>query len=169
MNIGTTLPGSSQYLAGVLLKSTAAINATVIPHRTSPEVLGALLRGDIAAAIESYSALRSAIDAGQVRPIVSSGTERSLPNVPTARESGMPKFEVVGWNALFAPAGTPSGVIEYLNKQITEVIALPDFRKRVEELGGSPRSSTPADLAHLLETDIAKWRAVVDEAGIERK
>ncbi len=169
MTIGTTLPGSSQYLSGVLLKATADIKATVVPHRTSPEVLAALLRGDITAGIESYSALRSAIDSGQVRAIVSSGTERTLANVPTARESGMPKFEVLGWNALFAPARTPPAVIEFLNKQIVDVVALPDFRKRVTELGGIPASSTPAELAELLAKDIAKWRAVVDEAGIERQ
>jgi tripartite-type tricarboxylate transporter receptor subunit TctC len=169
MTIGTTLPGSSQYLSGVLLKATAGIRATVVPHRTSPEVLGALLRGDIAAGIESYSALRPAIDSGQLRVIVSSGTERTLADVPTAREAGMPKFEVLGWNALFAPAGTPPEVIAFLNKQITEVVALPDFGKRVTELGGIPQASTPAELAQLLESDIAKWRAVVDQAGIERK
>ena len=169
MNIGTTLPGSSQYLAGALLKSTADITATVIPFRTSPDVLTALLRGDIAMGIESYSALGAAIDAGQIRPIASSGTARTLANVPTARESGLPKFEVVGWNALFAPAGTPDDVIAFLNQEIRDVVALPDFRKRVTELGGIPDSSTPAELADLLAKDIAKWRAVVDEAGIERK
>jgi tripartite-type tricarboxylate transporter receptor subunit TctC len=169
MRIGTTLPGSSQYMAGALLKSAAAIPSTVITYRTSPDVLRALLRGDVAAAIESYSALRPAIDSGQVRAIVSTGTERTLPKVPTARESGMPKFEVLGWNALFAPARTPPDVIDFLNKQIAAVIALPDFRKRVAELGGIPQSSTPAELAELLTTDIIKWRAVVKEAGIERK
>ena len=169
MNIGTTLPGSSQYLSGVLLKATADIKATVVPYRTSPEVLAALLRGDIAAGIESYSALRPAIDSGQVRAIISSGTERTLATVPTARESGMPKFEVLGWNALFAPTGTPPDVIAFLNRQITEVVALPDFRQRVTELGGIAQSSTPAELAQLLASDIAKWRAVIDQAGIERK
>lgn len=169
MTIGTTLPGSSQYLSGVLLKATADIKATVVPHRTSPEVLGALLRGDIAAGIESYSALRPAIDSGQVRAIVSSGTERTLADVPTARERGMPKFEVLGWNALFAPAGTPPEVTAFLNREITQAVALPDFHKRVTELGGIPKSSTPAELAQLLASDIAKWRAVIDQAGIERK
>ena len=169
MTIGTTLPGSSQYLSGVLLKATAGIKATVVPHRTSPEVLAALLRGDIAAGIESYSALRPAIDSGQVRAIASTGTERTLANVPTTREAGMPKFEVLGWNALFAPAGTPLEVISFLNREIVDAVAQPDFQKRVTELGGIPKSSTPAELAQLLASDIAKWRAVIDQAGIERK
>ena len=105
MNLGTTLAGSSQFLAGALFRSVADIKATQVPFRTTPDVLLALLRGDIDVAVESDGALKSAIDDGQVRPIVSSGTARSLPEVPTAAERGLPRFEVVGWNALFAPAG----------------------------------------------------------------
>lgn len=169
MNLGTTLAGSSQFLAGALFRSVAGIKATQVPFRTTPDVLLALLRNDIDVAIESYGALKSAIDDGQLRPIISSGTTRSLPNVPTAAESGMPKFEVVGWNALFAPAGTPPEVISRLNKEIVEIVAMPDMRKRVAELGGQARSSTPEALAEHLKNDIAKWRMVVQQAGLERQ
>ena len=119
MNLATTLPGSSpQFMAGALFRSVAKVKSTQVPFRTSPDVLLAVMRGDVDVAIESYGALRSAIDGGQVRPIVSTGTHRSLPNVPTSRESGMPQFEMLGWNALFAPAGTPPEVIACLNKEI---------------------------------------------------
>jgi tripartite-type tricarboxylate transporter receptor subunit TctC len=169
MNIGTTIPGSAQNLAGALFKATAGIKATLVPFRSSPDVLVALLRDDITVAIESYAALRSAIDDGQIRPIASSGTARTLPNVPTSREAGMPAFEVVGWNALFAPAGTPPEVIAQLHKAIGDVVAMPDFRKRVVELGGIPQASTAEELAERLRTDIKKWNAIIDQAGIERK
>src|ERR1051326_5494624 len=111
----------------------------------------------------------AASTSGQVRALASTGTERTLANVPTTREAGMPKFEVLGWNALFAPAGTPLEVISFLNREIVDAVAQPDFQKRVTELGGIPKSSTPAELAQLLASDIAKWRAVIDQAGIERK
>ena len=169
MNIGTTIPGSAQNLAGALFKSVAGIKSTLVPYRTSPDVLVALLRNDITVAIESYAALRSAIDQGQIRPIVSSGPARSMPNVPTSRESNLPNFEVVGWNALFAPAGTPPDVIAYLNKEINASVNSPDFRKRVLEIGGIPHASSEVDLAKRLRTDIDKWKAIVDQAGIERK
>jgi tripartite-type tricarboxylate transporter receptor subunit TctC len=169
MNIGTTLAGSSQFLAGALFRSVADIKATQVPFRTTPDVLLALLRGDIDVAIESYGALKSAIDEGQVRPIVSSGVTRSLPNVPTAAESGLPRFEVVGWNALFAPAGTPSEVIARLNKEIVEIVALPAVRERMSELGGQAGGSTPEALALHLKKDIAKWKMVVEQAGLERQ
>jgi tripartite-type tricarboxylate transporter receptor subunit TctC len=169
MNIGTTLAGSSQFLAGALFRSVADIKATQVPFRTTPDVLLALLRGDIDVAIESYGALKSAIDEGQVRPIVSSGVTRSLPNVPTAAESSLPRFEVVGWNALFAPAGTPSEVIARLNKEIVEIVALPAVRERMSELGGQAGGSTPEALALHLKKDIAKWKMVVEQAGLERQ
>jgi len=169
MNLGTTLAGSSQFLAGALFRSVAGIKATQVPFRTTPDVLLALLRDDVDVAIESYGALKSSIDDGQVRPIVSSGTMRSLPNVPTAAESGLPKFEIIGWNALFAPAGTPPEAIARLNKEIVEIVAMPEVRKRMAELGGEARGSTPEALAQHLKNDIAKWRMVVEQAGIERQ
>jgi tripartite-type tricarboxylate transporter receptor subunit TctC len=169
MNLGTTLAGSSQFLAGALFRSVADIKATQVPFRTTPDVLLALLRGDIDVAVESYGALKSAIDDGQVRPIVSSGTARSLPDVPTAAESGLPRFEVVGWNALFAPAGTPPEVIARLNQAVVEVVAMPEVRERMKELGGQARGSTPEALAKHLKDDINKWKMVVEQAGIERQ
>ena len=169
MNLGTTLAGSSQFLAGALFRSVADIKATQVPFRTTPDVLLALLRGDIDVAVESYGALKSAIDDGQVRPIVSSGTARSLPDVPTAAESGLPRFEVVGWNALFAPAGTPPEVIARLNQAVVEVVAMPQVRERMNELGGQARGSTPEALAKHLKDDINKWKMVVEQAGIERQ
>ncbi len=169
MNLGTTLAGSSQFLAGALFRSVADIKVTQVPFRTTPDVLLALLRDDVDVAIESYGALKSSIDDGQVRPIVSSGTTRSLPNVPTAAESGLPKFEVIGWNALFAPAGTPPEAIARLNKEIVEIVAMPEVRKRMAELGGEAHGSTPEALAQHLKNDIAKWKMVVEQAGIERQ
>jgi tripartite-type tricarboxylate transporter receptor subunit TctC len=169
LNLGTTLAGSSQFLSGALFRSVAGIKATQVPFRTTPDLLIALLRGDVDVAVESYGALKSAIDDGKVRPIVSSGTSRSLPNVPTAAESGLPKFEVLGWNALFAPAGTPPEVIARLNKEIVEIVAMPEVRQRIAELGGEARGSTPEGLAQHLKKDIAKWRMVVEQAGLERQ
>ena len=169
MNLATTLPGSSQFMAGALFRSVAKVKITQVPFRTTPDVLLAVMRGDVDVAIESYGALKSAIDGGQVRPIVSTGTHRSLPDVPTAAESGMPQFEMLGWNALFAPAGTPPEVIALLNKEIVEIVALPDMRKRMAELGGEAHGSTPEALAEHLKKDIAKWKMVVEQAGIERQ
>jgi tripartite-type tricarboxylate transporter receptor subunit TctC len=156
-------------MAGALFRSVTNPKITRVPFRTTPDVLIAVMRGDVGVAIESYGALRSAIDSGAVRPFVSTGKARSLPNVPTGAESGLPQFEMLGWNALFAPAGTPPEVIARLNKEIVEITAMPEMQKQMAELGGQARGSTPEELAELLKNDIAKWKMVVERAGIERQ
>jgi putative tricarboxylic transport membrane protein len=169
LNIGTVNPGTTQHLSAELFKATTGIEATIVPFRSSSEVLTALLRDDVTIAFETYAALKGAIDIGQIRPIASSGPTRSLPDVPTVRESGVPTFEVTAWNGIFAPAKTPQAIIDLLNRHIVEVVAMPDVRKRILELGTEPRSSTPAELGARLHGDIAKWAAVIEQAHIEKK
>jgi tripartite-type tricarboxylate transporter receptor subunit TctC len=167
-NIGTINPGSTQNVTGELLRSTAAIPMTIVPHRTSAEVLTALLRGDIQIGIESYAALKSAVDARQVRAIASSGSRRSpqQPDVPTLRESGI-DAAVDGWNSLVAPAGTPPDIIAFLNREVRAIIEDTDFRTRMIELGGEPLTGTPEELDARLKSDAAMWADVVKKANLQ--
>jgi tripartite-type tricarboxylate transporter receptor subunit TctC len=167
-NVGTINPGSTQNVTGELLRATAGIPMSVVPHRTSSEVLTSLLRGDIQIGVESYAALKSAIDAKQIRAIASSGTRRSplQPDVPTLRESGI-DAAVDGWNSLMAPAGTPRDIIAFLSGHVRAAIADPDFQKRMIDLGGEPASSTPEELDARLKSDIGMWAAVVKKAGLQ--
>ena len=167
-NVGTINPGSTQNLSAELLRSATGANMTIVPFRSTPEVMTALLRDDIQIAVESYAALKAQIDAGQIRPIAGTGEARSpmLPNVPTLRESGV-AAEVVGWNALVAPARTPKDVVAALNRHIAAIVAMPDFRQRLLDLGTEARASTPAELGARLSADIDKWAAVIKQAGLE--
>jgi putative tricarboxylic transport membrane protein len=169
-NVGTINPGSTQNLSAELLKAATGVNMTIVPYRSTPEVLTALLRDDVHIMIESYAALKAPIDDGRVRPIAATGETRSpvLPNVPTLRESGL-GAEVVGWNALVAPAQTPRPIVELLNRHVTTIVAQPDFRQRLIELGTEARASTPEELGARLSADIDKWAAVIKQAGIEAR
>jgi tripartite-type tricarboxylate transporter receptor subunit TctC len=120
--------------------------------------------------IESYAALKAQIDDGRVRAIAGTGEARSpmLLDVPTLRESGVPA-EVVGWNALVAPAQTPKDIIVLLNRHLQAIVAQPDFRQRLLELGTEARASTPDELGARLSSDIEKWAAVIKQAGIETR
>ena len=169
MNIGTINPGSTQNLSAELFKSTAKMPAQIVPFRGSPDIQVALLRNDITLGFESYAALKGAIDDKQIRAIASSGPTRSLPDVPTVQEAGVPGYEVLGWNALFAPAGTPPAVVEFLNKEIVAIGNMPDVKAKIKELGGEARPSTPQEIGDRLKADIAKWAKVIDDAGIEKK
>jgi tripartite-type tricarboxylate transporter receptor subunit TctC len=167
-NVGTINPGSTQNVTAELLRSTAGIPMTVVPHRTSAEVLTSLLRGDTQIGVESYAALKSGIDARQIRAIASSGSKRSplQPDVPTLRESGI-DAAVDGWNSLVAPAGTPREVVVFLSGQIRAIIGDPDFRKRMIDLGGEPVACSPEELDARLKSDVEMWAAVVKKAGLE--
>jgi tripartite-type tricarboxylate transporter receptor subunit TctC len=170
-NMGTINPGSTQNLTGELFKAKAGLSGAVVPFRTTPDVLTALVRGDIDVGFETYTALKAQIDAGLIRAVAGTGEARSpvLPNVPTAKEAGMPDYVVVGWNALVAPTGTPPEVIDILHRHIKTVVDMPDVKQRFLDLGSEAGSSTPQELGDRLKADIAKWNAVIDQAKIERQ
>jgi tripartite-type tricarboxylate transporter receptor subunit TctC len=167
-NIGTINRGSTQNTTAELLRSVTGVKMAIVPFRSTGEVATALLRGDVTIAVESYAALKAQIDEGALRAIAGTGEARSalLANVPTLRESGI-AAEVVGWNALVAPAGTPAEVVATLNRYVRAVVESPEFRQRMRELGTEARSSTPQELGARLKADIEKWAIVVKQAGIE--
>ncbi len=167
--LGSINPGSTQNLSAELFKSSAQMTATVIPYKSTPEVLTALLRGDVDVGFESYAALKGSIDGGQLRAIAVTGQARApwLPNVPTVKEAGLAGYDVTGWNALFAPARTPPQIVQQLNREVNEVLQLPDVKRRLLELGTEGKGSTPAEMGNLLRNDIAKWAAVIKQAGIQ--
>lgn len=169
LNIGTINPGSTQNLSAELFKSVAKLDGAVVPFKSTPEVLTALLRGDVDVGFESYAALKGAVDGGQVRAIAATAGARSawLPQVPTVREAGVSGYEVTGWNALYAPAGTPPAAVQTLSTALREVMQLPDVKRRFLELGTEPRASTPAEMAGVFRTDAAKWGQVIQQTGIK--
>ncbi len=169
INIGTINPGSTQNLSAELFKTTAKLRAQVIPFKSTPEVLTALIRGDVDVGFESYAALKGAVDTGQIRAIAATGSARSawLPNVPTVKEAGVPGYEVSGWNSLYAPAGTPPAVIQTLNAAMREVMQMPDVKRRLLDLGTEAKASTSAEMAEIFKADASKWGQVIKESGIK--
>lgn len=167
MNFGTINPGSSQNLSAELFKSTAGISTTIVPYRTTPETMVALKRDDVTVVFESYAALKGAIDSGEARAIASTGRERSLPNVPTVRESGLPAYDVLGWNAIFAPAGTPKEIVERLSREVTAVMNDPEVIKILTDQQVTPFPMPQREFVELVKTDLDKWAKVIKTAGIK--
>jgi tripartite-type tricarboxylate transporter receptor subunit TctC len=171
VNVGTINVGGTQNLTAELFKSTAGAHFVIVPFRTSPDVVVGLLRNDVQLAMDFYAALKPTLDGGKGRAIATSGSQRSpeLPNVPTVQEAGVAGFDVVAWNGLYAPAGTPQQVIETLNKALHEVLADPALKKRALELGIDARASSPDELDQRMRSDIAKWGAVIANAHIPKQ
>lgn len=171
INVATINVGSSQNLSAELLKTSAGVQFTVVPYRATPEGIVGLLRNDVQIMIDSYSAMKSNLQEKKVIALATTGKTRSLalPDVPSVQEAGVPNYEVLSWNAFFAKAGTPQPIIDALNAGLKKVLADPEVKKKMLDLGIEAKSSTPAEIAARLNDDIKKWGAVIDQAKIEKQ
>jgi tripartite-type tricarboxylate transporter receptor subunit TctC len=171
LNVGTINVGSTQNLSAELLKTAAGVDVVIVPFRGTPEVQVALLQGNIVLMIDSYSTIKGNLADGKFRALATSGPVRpeSTPDIPTAREGGVANYDVVSWNALFAPKGTPPEIIKTLNDALHEILADPDVKKKLLELGIEAKASTPEEIAARLKSDIEKWQKVIETAGISKQ
>ena len=171
LNVGTINIGSTQNLSAELFKTTAGIDFTIIHYRATPEIQVALLQGDIALMIDSYSSMKGNLADNKFRALASSGPARteSTPDVATVRESGVADYDVVSWNALFAPAGTPPDIVNKLNGALRDILADAEVKKRLIELGIEAKASTPQEISARLTSDIDKWQKVIEKAGIQKQ
>jgi tripartite-type tricarboxylate transporter receptor subunit TctC len=171
LNFATINPGSTQNLSALLFRSVAGIDVTVVPFKTSADAATAVIAGNADAVFESYAAMKGLVSGGRLKPLASTATKSFgyLPNLPTVIEAGVPGYEVSGWNALAAPAGTPADVIAILNRHVNTVISQGDFKAKMLDSGTLAYAGTPEELRKQLAEDIAKWKAVIDKAGIPQQ
>ena len=171
LNVGTINIGSTQNLSAELFKTASGIDFTIIPYRATPEIQVSLLQGDIALMIDSFSSMKGNLADNKFRALASSGPVRSesTPDVATVRESGVADYDVVSWNALFAPAGTPPEIVNKLNGALRDILADAEVKKRLIELGIEAKASTPQEISARLKSDIDKWQKVIEKAGIQKQ
>ena len=171
LNIGSINIGSTQHLAAELFKSSAAIDAQVVPFNGTPALITALRGRQVDVGVEILGPTLPQVRAGALRVLAVTGEQRSavLPDVPTAVELGVQGFVATSWNALAAPARTPRLVVERLQREVVATVATPAVQQQLRALNVEPRTSTPGQAAALLKTDIERWRAVIERAGIPRQ
>lgn len=171
MNIGTITPGGTQHLAGELFRSTAGIDALVVPHKTTGEVIVAARNGNVDLAVDFIAPLLANIKSGALRALAVTAGKRfpGLPDVPTAIEAGVAGYDVASWNAMAAPAKTPRAVVDRVNAELRKAIAAPDVQKRFEELGVEGRTSTPEQLRDFFIAESKRWTRVVEAAKIPKQ
>jgi tripartite-type tricarboxylate transporter receptor subunit TctC len=169
LTIGTIALGSTQNQAAELFKSSAGIDALIVPYKGSPAVLNAVRAGEIDIAFEILGPMLAQIKGGAVRALAVTAQTRLdvLGDVPTVREAiGLRDYVVASWNALAAPAGTPAAIIERVGAAARTAIAAPAVRQRLAALGVRPQAGTPAELHELLTREIDRWRSVILAAHI---
>jgi tripartite-type tricarboxylate transporter receptor subunit TctC len=171
LNIGTITPGGTQHLAGELFRSTAGIDALVVPHKTTGEVVVGVRNGNLDVGVDFIAPLISGIKSGDLRPLAVTAGKRQpqLPDVPTADESGVKGYDVASWNALAAPAKTPAAVIRRVQAELEKALAAPDVQKRFAELGVEPRPSSPEALREFFMSESKRWSQVVEAAKIPKQ
>lgn len=171
LNVGSINIGSTQNLAAELFKSTADIEAQVVPFKGTPELIGAIRGQQVDVAVEILSPMLTHIQSGALRALAVTGEKRSivLPDVPTAVESGVKDFVASSWNALAVPAKTPRPVVDRLQREIAAALADAGVREKLRGLNIDARSSTPEQTAALLASDIRRWSGVIERANIPKQ
>jgi tripartite-type tricarboxylate transporter receptor subunit TctC len=173
LNIATVNVGSTQNLAAELFKSTAGIQAQVVPFNGTPAVITALRGGQVDAAVEILGPVKAQVTSGALRALAVMGEKRAaaLPPVPTLAETGgaLAHFDVASWNGLAAPAGTPHDVVQRLASEMGAVLSNPQVRTKLAQLDVEARAGTPAQLSALLASEVRRWREVIQRAGIPQQ
>jgi len=161
--------GGSHQLSAELFKQNAGIDMIHVPYKSGSAGLTDLMAGNVTMMFDQmYSAMPS-IKADKLRPIAITSKKRSplLPNIPTFAEAGYPKVEVLNWQGLIAPKGTPKAIIDQLNAAANEALKDPQLRELMLSQGNEIGGGSPAEFSALIKSESAKWSAVVKTANIK--
>jgi tripartite-type tricarboxylate transporter receptor subunit TctC len=163
--------GAASHLCGMLFMSAIQTDLTTVPYKGTAPAMNDLLGGQVDFMCDQTTNTTSQIKAEKIKVYAVSTKKRvpSLPNVPTADEAGLPGFEVGIWHALYAPKGTPKAVIDKLNQALKTALKDATVKQRFADLGTEPIAdslATPAAHKAHLQAEIAKWKPVIEKAGV---
>ncbi len=169
ITFGSAGNGNTGHLAGELFDAMAGVKMTHVPYKGSAQVVNAMLAGDIQLTFDSISTSMPQIRAGRMTALAVTSSKRAAlaPDVPTLAEAGVPGFDINGWYAILAPAGTPRAIVDKLSTEIASVLTLPDLRAQIAANGYEPVGSTPEALGVHIDTELVRWHKVVQEAGVK--
>jgi len=169
MSYGSAGVGSLNHLSMVLFLKQAGLDMVHVPYKGNAPALGDVVAGHVQAMFSNLSDALPQAKAGNVRMLAVSSEQRSIlaTEVPTVAESGYPKFKVLTWNGLMAPAGTPKEIVDKLSSEIAKAVKEPKFREQLVNYGADPLGDTPAEYRAMLERDISVWAEAVAAAGVK--
>lgn len=162
--------GASNHLLGEFLNGRLGLAMTHVPFRGGAPGMQAVMQGATSMFFENVPTVIGAIRGNQLRPLVVSGRTRdpSLPDVPTLAEAGLPDAVIEPWFGYMAPRGTPPAIVARLNAFFEAANQDPALRARLAELGARPEGGPPARFAAHVQSELARWRQVVEQNRIER-
>jgi tripartite-type tricarboxylate transporter receptor subunit TctC len=168
-NYATVGVGSTQHLTAELFRQRAGLQAQAVSFRTTGEVVTALLRKDVAFAVDLAHAVRGQVASGELKLIAVATSKRfpAIPDVPTMAESGMPDFVVNGWYGMVYPAGVPKPIIDKSHAALTQVLSRDAVKKQLENIGAEAALSSPQEFGKLIAEEVVRWRDVAKTAGLQ--
>lgn len=162
--------GSSLQLFTELFKREAGVDVLHIPYRGALEASMAAIAGEVDLLVQFASGnVINHVKAGKLKAYAVASDKRleGLPDVPTAAEAGLPGLRLQAWYGLFAPAGTPDALVQKINKDLNEALALPDIQERLKGINLQPTPSTPAEFDRFFRAESERWAALIKAAGIQ--
>jgi tripartite-type tricarboxylate transporter receptor subunit TctC len=168
--LGSSGTATSGHLGAELLMSRAGISLTHVPYKGSTPALTDLIGGQVQVMVDNLVTAAPQIKAGRVRALAVTGLQRvpGFPEeIPTIAESGYPGFDVTVWVGLMAPGKTPPAIIDTLNREVAKILAQPQIKQKVAEMGGATIPMSPAEFSAFVRAEIDKWGAVTKAANIK--
>ncbi len=168
LNYASSGNGTTAHLAGEMFKNMARIDIVHVPYKGTVEGVTDLIGGQVHMMFAIMQSSFPYVKAGKLRALAVSGAKRSqsAPDLPTIGESGVPGYEFISWNGVHVTAGTSKAIVARIHTELIKVLALPDVRERMFNLGMEIAGSTPEELAALVNSDIAKWGKVIKASGV---
>jgi tripartite-type tricarboxylate transporter receptor subunit TctC len=169
LNYAVSYIGSFAYLSAELLKHDLGIAMQAVPYRGGAPVAAAIASGEVPVGMLDTAAIMPMIASGQVIPLGITEPERvrSMPNIPTLREAGVPNFSTSSWLAMFAPRGTPDDRIARLNAEIAKIVAMPDAKEVLLAAGLEPAPNGPDEMRRIIATEYAMWGQLIAATGLK--
>jgi tripartite-type tricarboxylate transporter receptor subunit TctC len=168
MSFASSGAGTSTHLAGELFADMINVPMTHVPYKGSPQAIQDVAAGLVPFLFDQLTAGDAMIKAGKLRALAVTSPKRSAlaPDVPTMAEAGVPGFEMVSWQALYAPRGTPKDVVQRLNAEVVRALKQPAVQQRMtQQLGMEVVGSSPAELATFMGKEIPRWAQLVKKSG----
>ena len=161
--------GTGQHLAGEMFKSFSKLDTLHVPYKGSGVAMLAMIGGHVDMMVIGVPPAVPHIHSGKVRALAALSAEHIavLPDVPTAKESGFPGYEVTSWYGFLVPAKTPRDIITRLNAELAKVVTVPETRERLIAGGFEPMTSTPEHFSEFIKTETARYAKVIKEAKLE--
>jgi tripartite-type tricarboxylate transporter receptor subunit TctC len=168
-NFASTGSGSVSHLGVELIKMKTKSFAVHIPYASSGQATTAIIQGDVQYACLPPVSVMPMAKAGRLKALAVTSAERSalLPDLPTLRESGVPDIQAVPWFAYMAPRGTSADIVQRMSREIAVVLKDPDTQKRLQTAYFDPVGSTPQELAKFMNEELARWKPVIERAGLK--